>query len=454
MKKYYFLTAVPASMLLFFVITGCQKYLDEKPNQAFAVPSSLQDLQALLDTYTKLNNTDPGSSEASADNYYITYTDWSALSEPDRRLYTWENDHVYSSYPNDWSKVYNTVFTANVVLDNIEQIEKNNANTADWNNIKGSALVFRSKAFLQAAIIWCGAYNAATANVALGIPLRTDADFNKASFRSSLQETYGQITAGLREAAALLPATPGHVMRPSKPAAYALLARTFLAMNMYDSCRFYADACLQSKNTLLNYNSLNASATFPISQFNTEVIMENLIPVPAILNNTRAKIDSALYASYAANDLRKLVFFKNNNNGSFGFKGSYEGGGNLFGGIAVDEVYLMRAECYARAGNITAAMSDLNTLLQTRWKAGAFTPLTAASAAIALQMILTERRKELLMRGLRWMDLKRLNEEGANIALSRMLNGQSFSLPAKDPRYAIALPEDVIILSGIAQNPR
>lgn len=453
MKKNNYIVIALLLSVTAFSFGGCKKYLEAKPNQALAVPTSVQDLQALLDAYFRVNN-DPGSSEASADNYYLTYADWSSLTEPYRGLYTWEKDHVFANYPNDWSQIYNTVFITNVVLDNIDKIDKNIGNTTDWNNAKGSALLLRSKAFFQAADIWCGPYKAATAGATPGIPLRTNEDFNITSVRSSLKETYAEITRGLKEAATLLPVTPIHVMRPSRPAAYALLARAYMAMGLYDSCRVYADACLQLRNTLLDYNSVNATAAYPISRFNTEVIMESMIPIPRILSITMAKIDSVLYTSYASNDLRKTIFFRNNNNGTYGFKGSYEGGGNLFSGIAVDEVYLMRAEVYARTGNTNAAMNDLNTLLQTRWKTGTFTPLTANAASDALQLILTERRKELLMRGLRWMDLKRLNAEGANITLTRVLNGQTYLLPPNDLRYAIALPEDVIALSGISQNPR
>ncbi|SEM08104.1 hypothetical protein SAMN05216436_101351 [bacterium A37T11] len=57
------------------------------------------------------------------------------------------------------------------------------------------------------------------------------------------------------------------------------------------------------------------------------------------------------------------------------------------------------------------------------------------------------------MRGLRWMDIKRLNKEGANITLTRNLNGQIYTLPPNDPRFALPIPEDVIDLSGMQQNP-
>jgi hypothetical protein len=38
-------------------------------------------------------------------------------------------------------------------------------------------------------------------------------------------------------------------------------------------------------------------------------------------------------------------------------------------------------------------MNDLNTLLQKRWRTGAFTSATVTGAAEALRLILTERKK-------------------------------------------------------------
>ncbi len=439
-----------ASLLL----SACTKYLDTKPNQALSVPNSLSDLQAMLDAYYRLNTIDAGSSETSADNYYLNDADWNSLAEPERRLHTWQQDRVFPNYQNDWSNIYSMVFISNVVLDNMNSIERTAANQTEWDNVVGSALVFRARSFLQAAIIWTPPYDPAKAETAMGIPLRMSQDFNEKSTRSTLKQTYDQILRDLKEAANRLTPSPLHVMRPSRAAAYGLLARTYLSMGNYDSCLLYADKSLQIKSTLLNYNTLNTNNAFPLPQLNTEVIMENLIPVPQAISINRAKIDLDLYNSYHPNDLRKTLFFRSNGNGTFGFRGSYEGGGNLFSGIATDEVYLMRAEANAKLGNLSPAMADLNVLLQNRWRTGTYIPVANLSAPALLQLIRTERRKELLMRGLRWMDLKRLNLEGANITLSRILSGQTYTLPPNDPRYAIAIPEEIIQLSGIAQNPR
>ena len=67
-------------------------------------------------------------------------------------------------------------------------------------------------------------------------------------------------------------------------------------------------------------------------------------------------------------------------------------------------------------------------------------------------IILQHRRKELLMRGLRWMDIKRLNKEDADIILQRMVDNQVYSLPPNDKRYALPIPADIILHAGIEQN--
>ena len=125
-----------------------------------------------------------------------------------------------------------------------------------------------------------------------------------------------------------------------------------------------------------------------------------------------------------------------------------------FGGLATDEVYLIKAECLARKGQVSESISVLNQLLIKRWKTGTFIPLTAINAQDALSKILTERRKELVFRGIRWTDLKRLNRENANISLTRTLNGQTFTLLPNELRYVFPIPDDELSQSNIQQNPR
>lgn len=165
---------------------------------------------------------------------------------------------------------------------------------------------------------------------------------------------------------------------------------------------------------------------------------------------------ASLYLSYAPNDLRVNMYFTPNAYGE-GFKGSYDGdpGNGPFTGIATDEVLLIHAECLARLGKTADAMNDLNHLLLNRFLAGTFVPLTAANSNDALKLILQERRKELVMRGARWADLRRLglDPEWA-VTPQRIIAGKSYSLPPKSSLYTFLLPKQVIELSGMQQNVR
>ena len=438
-KSKYFLF-----FLLVLALPACKKFLDEKPDKSLVVPSTLADLQALLDDNSIMNNYGRGLSEACADNYYLATADWSSLSsDGDKQAYIWGDEFFFDQWPNEWSNYYRTVYNTNIVLESIGKVERTEKNKADWDNVKGSALFYRSFIFYNLAITWAKAYDSAMAATDPGIPLRLTSDFNQPSVRASVQETYNRMIADLEEAVSLLPLTPVHVLRPSKPAAYALLSRICLSMRRYTRAGLYADSCLQLKNTLLNYNALSATASFPVTQFNTEVIFHSS-GTYSPLSNTRAKIDSLLYASYEADDVRRKVFFKSNNNGTYGFKGNYSGSSSLFYGLAVDEMYLTKAECLARAGQYPEAMDVLNTLMEKRWRSGMFIRFTAANAETALNSILAERRKELLMRGIRWMDIKRLNREGANINIKRVLDNREYTLPPNDNRYALPIPSYII----------
>jgi hypothetical protein len=196
--------------------------------------------------------------------------------------------------------------------------------------------------------------------------------------------------------------------------------------------------------------TLPARDKYPLAEFNKEVIFHSLLVNWGNITSD-AIIDSSLYASYGMNDLRRTAFF--DSSGTL-FRGSYYGGKLLFSGLATDEMYLTRAECNARNGHITAAMDDLDTLLTYRYHTGAFVPVTASGTTDAIVKVLQERRKELLLRGLRWSDLRRLNRDSNfAVTITRTINGQTYTLTPNSFRYVFPVPDDVLQLSGIAQNP-
>jgi tetratricopeptide (TPR) repeat protein len=438
-------------ILATFLTTGCSKYLEKKPDKKLVVPSTIADLQAVIDNNDFMNGYPWGLDESSADDYYLTKADWeSRYSEYDKNVYIWSSEIIGSSFPNVWSDIYLSIYNTNVVLDNVDKVS---GESEDKKNAAGIAYFFRAFAFFRLATTFTNSYDDATADTDLGIPLRLSSDFNIKSVRSTNKQTYTQIINDLTNAVSLLPTLSNHVIRPSKAAAYGLLARVYLSMRKYEKAGLYADSSLRLNSELLDFNTLDVNANYPISIFNKETLFF-ATGGGSDLNNSIAKVDSILYESYGENDLRKLIYFKANSDDSHGFHGSYTGTSHLFQGVASDEMYLIKAECYARSGKIQEAMTTLNDLLVTRWKAGTFTPFTASNKEAALAIIIKERRKELVMRDIRWQDIKRLNKEGAGINLKRILGDQVYELPANSPKFALPLPDYIIKLTGMQQNPR
>ena len=228
-------------------------------------------------------------------------------------------------------------------------------------------------------------------------------------------------------------------------------------MGDYLSAQLYADKSLSLYKALIDFNTLSATATVPFPAYpgNSEVIYYSLGALPTSFTNTNPITDSILYQSYAANDLRKTIFYKINA-GLPLFKGFYGGTTNsTFSGIATNEVYLIRAEANARLGNAASAIADLNTLLVKRWKTGTFVPFTAANADDALAKIVAERKEIPFNAITRWEDLRRLNTDTRfAVTLTRQLNGVFYTLPPNDKKYTLPLPDDEVRLSGLQQNPR
>lgn len=442
-------------MTLSIFLYGCEKYLEAKPDKRLTVISTLDDVQSLLDYYNSINYKSVAASEISAGDFYMTNNELSTREEYNRRLYLWQNDNIFSSTgSNDWFNIFYVVYTANSVLASMPRIDRN-IDTVRWDDIKGQALFHRAISYMAAMFAWCSAYDSVSAATDLGLPLRLDDDFSKASVRASLEDTYQCVISDLKASIPLLPSKSIHVLRPCKAASYGLLARVYLSMRKYSEVNRYADSALSYSKYLMDFNDktiiTSVTASYPIPQFNNEILEECRFSSTMLLN-TRAFIDPTFYNSYNSNDLRKTIFFKTNSDGSCGFKGSYSHSTPLCFSICTDEVYLMKAEAAARSGGLDDAIYFLNALLSKRWKTGSFVPYTVTTQQELITYILQERRKELVMRGLRWMDIKRLNKEFPTISLSRSYNGQVYSLPSNSKRFAIPIPDDIIQLSGMSQN--
>ena len=456
MKKIFNLTAI---VLVCIMFSSCQKeFLEKKPDKALLIPTTLEDFNALMDNLAVFN-TSPALQEISADDYYANDAGVAGFTTTiQKNSYLWAAD-IYQSQPcADWNLPYQQVFYSNIILDGLKPLEAAEGPTSGWKTAKGSALFHREFAFYNLVQLFAKAYDKNTAGTDLGIPLRLSADVNGKLGRASIQQVYDQILTDLIQAEKLLPQQTAFKNRPSKAAANALLARVNLTMENYEQANRYAATSLSHNNTLLDYNTISQTASnpFPYSPVddNPEIIFYDKLISYGFTSSTRTTVADELYQQYADKDLRKSIFFAGI--APFYVKGRYTGFRlQLFGGLSVDELYLIQAECLARTAKQAEAMNALNMLLVTRWTKGSFQPMTAANAEDALDIILRERRKELAFRGLRWGDLKRLNKDPRFAkTVTRTVSGQTYTLAPNSKRYVLPIPVEEVSASGIPQNER
>ncbi|CAM4253082.1 SusD family protein [Pedobacter westerhofensis] len=450
---------------VFLFAPACKKgFLDAKPNSSIVTPKTLDDLEGLLKNNLITQST-PGLSQMACDDYvFAGYNEWQSANTVERNSYIWSKD-IFQGANNvwAWSYPYLGAFYSNNALEGLDKIEMTPANSSQYKQIKGWAYFVRAFMFYDLARHFSPVYNAATAHTDLGIPLKLRTEIDEVVPRSSLQQTYDQIFIDINRAIPLLNNLPESKRnRPSKVSAYALASRISLSMRNYPKAEAYADSTLRLYNNLIDYNTVDTVTETPFLIDNQEVLYSATTPgIYFEINgktttNTSVIPNPDIVSSYQQFDLRKPIFFITNPIGQLSMKHGYEGlfSAYPFSGLALDEIYLIKAECLARRGEIIQSMTWLNNLLIKRFSTGNFVPVSAANAAEALLIVLGERRKELIWRTLRWDDLKRLNLEGANITLTRVLNGQTYSIAPNDSRYVFPIPDDEIALSGIQQNKR
>lgn len=444
--------ALLLSCFCLFGLMSCEEFLDAKPNQSLVVPKTLADVQSLLDN-TNVFNGQATLPSIATEEVWISDAGYASLSNPiEQAVYIWSDDPYPSGFSGDWNGLYEQVFYANVALEVLEDFEGEKPEL--YNVLLGSAYFYRGYAYLQLVSEFAIPYQKAGGNESmLGIVLKSTADVNEELERANLQESYDQIYSDLNRAVELLPSTNAPKTRPTKAIALGVLSRVYLNTFQYELAAKSSIEALGIYTDRLDFNNIDVEARRPFTRFDEETIFYSTLFSYSYLRSTQVFVDSALIDLFEENDLRKPAFFDETSSGNFNYTGKLSGATQNFGGISVGELYLNAAEALVRTGEDDQALSMLNDLLSLRYQSDSWVPLAELNLEEVLERILQERRKELIGRGLRWMDLRRLNQEGETETLVREVNGIRYELAPNSPRYAFPIPLDEISRSGIIQNP-
>lgn len=447
-------------------LTSCRKYLDIVPKGKI-IPENTGDYRLLLDQINT-NGKSVGFVRSysndllMADDIMVTPFSAGFYGAAGQNALTFA-EHIYQDFESDpdWEALYNQIYVTNLVIN--EVMDSKSGSQQEKSKLQAEARVHRAHALLILVNLYARHYNPATAATDPGVPLRIKLDFEENLKRASVQDVYDFILNDLSLSLEALPPAPELNInyRPVSAAAYALLARASLFMNRIEDALKYADSSLKRYNVLVNYNTLGpnplipGSLQIPIGLQNKEVLLLK----SAVSNASLFYADNNLMALYdKQNDLRVPAMYFNDAlfGMSYGYISSEWSGRQPVKGPSVPEMYLIRAESYARLGDIDKAIDDINMLRGFRYKAGSSYTLTASTKEEALALVKEERRRELAFRGSRLFDIKRYNTfDNDNITVTHTVNGTDYSLTPGSPRFVLPIGRKYIDLNKeIIQNPR
>ncbi len=459
-------------------LSSCGNFFEES-SQDEIKPTTVEDLQATFfhdgypynfssDSYINLL-TDEVQNNGLTDDHYA---DRLKIGQPVFTYNTemFEGNLSFIDDENSWKNYYALVMGCNVTLDYVGAMTGTDEAKL---NLKGQARLLRAYYFLKLANAYCQPY-ANDPDNNLGISIITSSSVSDAyPKRSTLRETYDFIESELKQAKQELNGyKPTTHYRVTAECADILLSRLYLYEEKWDECIAAADEAITNGPKLTNFNSLigsdnniyDAASTEVVWNyqgkfFDSQYINKNDIWSTAIPYSLSSKV-AALYDQ--ANDLRYKKYI--NNYYTFYFAGKVSMNSQYDGehGLRMAEVYLNRAEAYARKsvnGDAAAAaksLADINTLRESRYAAGTYTSVAGMSGDELLQFVLQERQRELVWEdGFRWMDIKRNHLSVTHVYTDDTGASHEYTLKADDPLYALPIPASAISRNpNLEQNPR
>ncbi|MEB2777323.1 RagB/SusD family nutrient uptake outer membrane protein [Algoriphagus sp. D3-2-R+10] len=425
--------AIKNKFLLLIAALGlisCEGFLDEKPEKSILVPQTVEDVRALLDYYTNLND-NALADFIMADDWVTEDANWESLSPWEQNAYLWKQQVFEpSERSTDYTKLYRKIFTANVSLEVLEGL----GTGTEVRNLRGEALFIRALAYFQLAQLFLPSPMLGGEEIKL--PVKLNPNVNEPSQWWPVSKVVMQVEQDLAEAFELVGSSSQFKNRPDKQVVKAVLARLYLYEERWEDALNAANYVLeQGTVSLLDYHEMDSTAAYPFSLFNSEVMYYGITSSFSVTASSATYINPDLMGKYEQGDLRRSLFFTESGE-KFLFKGSYNGDYNLFTGISLPEMYLSGAEALVRMDRVREGLDLMAILAEKRYQSMDFWEGNLSKNP--LDLVLEERQKELVFRGTRWMDMKRLHALGElDDVPTREIADQNYQLTGSDKLYLI-----------------
>jgi hypothetical protein len=460
-------------LLLAVYVSSCEDFLSPEPISAISADTyytSDQELQAavdnLYDGLQGVNDTQSNSNHGTQVEYQLTEmrSDNTRTKASEGEPAQFESFSVESTNGvvfDYYRSIYNVIFRANTVLDNLE-----NATPAAASTFEGEAKFVRAYSYFNLVRLWGP------------IPLIdgvVDLSDEETQFgRVDVSLVYNLIVSDLETAAANL--DNSNKGRASKAAAEALLAKVHLTLGNYSEARSLCESVMSYGFNLEDnfkdvfYDEGNGEVIFAIEyigddtrdsqNFSAEWL--NAVGRSSGLNYVTDEAKAALDATGGDRTIysyridsdqptqNQVVKYIPNGDSSLGIEptaGDPRLAGNDWIVLRYADVLLMHVEAIMAGGASTADPSAIASFQKVRDRAG----LTDAFASISKEELLNERRVELAFENQRWFDLLRFDIGVGILEQFAADNGYGFS--ATD--LLLPFPQAEVNLSGglLEQNP-
>jgi starch-binding outer membrane protein, SusD/RagB family len=367
---------------------------------------------------------------------------------------------------NMWSTAYAAINRGNVVLKGIDD-NPTVISTALANAYRGEIRFLRGLSYFYLATYYCKKPYAADNGASLGVPLRltaNQASGGEALVRATMLQVFRQILDDLNFAEQNLPLNNGNaennVVRAHRNAAIALKTRVYLQMGDYANVITEANKIVSAAAPFtsatgvthnLNANFTNvfrapflaAESIFSLPMNNTNAPgTQNGISLyhnaEFSLNNTGVGIINDV--NWKATDQRKILATSANRYTKFN-----DDINNYVPILRYSEVLLNLSEALARQATAVDARA-LALLNAVRQRSDATTTFAPATKTDLINLILTERRIELLGEGFRSWDIQRQN-------ISFPAKGSAPSVAPSAQNYVWPIPASELLYNSlVVQN--
>ncbi|MFJ1412223.1 RagB/SusD family nutrient uptake outer membrane protein [Capnocytophaga canimorsus] len=440
MKKLYFLSILAGA------IVSCDKYLDIEPKGS-VIPRTVEEYDLLLNGIHSTSNEDVLALTADDFNLY-TFNSSQAIDvkSPDNQdfqLYSWGDFRFYNiTYPVlAWNTSYSNIYINNKIINEVIQSDPSlSFKEEDKFKIQAEAYYNRALDYFFLANIFAKAYSS-SADRDFSVPIVTKADVTQYNLqRATVKEVYDFIINDLEKSLEYLPAKSKAHIRPNIGSGYALLSRVYLYKGDYQNSLEYANKAIGISNVTLqdyvNFDETKMEEAYSFEQYSIRYFGATAGYGGSLSNNLKTVLSTT-------DDARYYKFYEVDPNYGEG-RISYQVTPNA--APSVGEMYITRAECYARLGKKDLAIADLNTLREKRLKN--YTPLQSADFSSDKDLIkfcLEERRRETFQSHLRLFDVKRMNlEPDFATTLVKEFQGETYKAEPNSGKLVLPIPAQVM----------